>query len=110
MKRTYMMILPPDRPGWMLVSAMGKGADRGGFSRANSPGAPGRRNRPVLRQQRLKALSGAARAGVATAEFIDRLLFSAAHEAQHELHPGFGRDDPTTLGGALERQGGLHGQ
>src|SRR3546814_15318317 len=91
MKRTYMMILPPDRPGWMLVSAIGEGADRGGLSRANSPCAPGRRNRPVLRQQRWKALSGAARAGVAPAEVFDQLLFPAAPEPQTALHPCFGR-------------------
>src|SRR3546814_18488457 len=104
------MSRPPDRRGWMLVAAIGEGADRGGRSRANSPCAPGRRNRPVLRQQRLKALSGAARAGVAPAEFFDQLLFSAPHEAQTALPPCFGREALPTLVGDLERKGGRHGR
>src|SRR3546814_12458942 len=47
---------------------------------------------------------------VAPAEFFDQLLFAAANEAQTALHPCFGREALTTLGGDLESKGGRHGR
>src|SRR5205085_4855962 len=68
------------------------------ISRANNPPAQTRRNRPLLRQQRLKAFPGIARTRVAAAEFLDQLLFAPANGAQAPLHPRFGRVTLTTLG------------
>lgn len=85
--------------------ACGHGA---AVSRASNPCAPTRRNRPSLRQQRLKALSRTAGARIAAAELLDQLLLAATDEAETPLHPCLGREALTTLGGDLESRGGRH--